>query len=311
LSHWPGTPTPEELWADLSAEIVLEALARPDLLPAGVDLASIDHYDTDGVISLALLCDESLAHSHGQLLVEAARVGDFDVVMRRDAALVAFALGALLDVGCFAEEPSSTAGSRPGLLEQSARAVGEALRILPGLASDPWSHEALWHDEAAAFDAATGALVDGWASIQERPDHDLAVVRVDVGHPDASAAAWDGAPLHRAAVHSATEQLRVATMAGDRLEVRYRYESWVRLMSRRPRPRVDLSAAAHELTRAEPDATPWVFDGAGAITPALHPVGDRPSGLSPEEFLDIVGRQLEALDGAEPAWDPYPVLSSS
>ena len=60
----------------------------------GVESVSIDHFDADGVIALALLCVEGLAAEHGELLVEAARVGDFDVVTEPDAALVAFALHA-------------------------------------------------------------------------------------------------------------------------------------------------------------------------------------------------------------------------
>jgi len=311
LSHWPGTPTPKELWADLSAEIVLNARARPDVLAAGVELASIDHYDADGVISLALLCVEGLAETHGRMLVEAARVGDFDVVRDRDAALVAFALGALLDDGCFEVDGATTTGDGVGFRNRCSRAAVEALRILPGLVADPWRHVTLWQAEAAAFDAATRALAEGWAGIEDWPDHDMAVVRVDVSHPRASEAAWQGAPLHRAAVHSATERLRVASIAGGRVELRYRYESWVRLVSHRPRPRVDLASAAQVLTDLEPSGTRWVFDGAGAITAALHPDGDRPTGLRPETFLDVVARHLEVGDQGEPAWDPYAVPVSS
>ena len=285
LSHWPGTPTPEELWHDVSAGIVLHALARPGSLPEGVEVASVDHYDADGVISLALLCVEGLAADHGALLVEAARVGDFDVVADRRAALVAFGLGALGD-------------------------VGEALATLPGLVQDPERYRALWKEEADAFDASVRALSEGWASIEERPNHDLAVVRVDTSHPDASRAAWDTAPLHRAAVHSATERLRVATMAQDSeaqgaVELRYRYESWVRMVSRRPRPRVDLGPIATELTRSETGGGRWVFDGAGAITGALHLAPGTTSSLDPEEVLDAVCRELESLDAGPPAWDPY------
>jgi hypothetical protein len=305
LSHWPGTPTPEDLWRDLSAEIVLEALARPERLPGGVDAATIDHYDADGVISLAMLCVEDLATSYGPLLVEAARVGDFDVVTRRDAALVAFALRGIMVGDCVAHEPDDATSGGLGFLALCARAADEALRILPELAADPSRHEALWRGEAAAFDAGRDALARGWASIEERPEHDLAIVRVDTSHPAAAEAAWDGAPLHRAVVHSDTDLLRVATLTASRFELRYRYESWVRLVSRRPRPRVDLAPVARQLTEAEPDRARWSFDGAGAITPALHLDGKQPSGLSPDLFVDVVGEQLAALDAGVPAWDPY------
>jgi hypothetical protein len=306
LSHWPGTPTPEALWDDVSAGIVVRAWARSDLLPAGVELASVDHYDADGVIALGLLCIEGLAARHGPLLVEAARVGDFDVVSGRRAALVAFGLGALGDVDRAAPLLGSTVPGGDGI-ERTAWAATEALRILPSLVDDPERYRALWADEVDAYDAAARSFAEGWASIEEHPGIDLAVVRVEVAHPGAAAAAWAGAPLHRAAVHSNTERLRVATIAAGHVEVRYRYESWVRLASRRPRPRVDLTAVATELTKAEPAGARWVFDGAGAITGALHVAERDTSSLDPERVVEIVGRHLEVLDAGPPAWDPYSV----
>ncbi len=290
LSHWPGTPTPEALWHDLSAGIVLGALDRPELLPRHVDVATVDHYDADGVLALGLLCVDGLATRHGPLVVEAARVGDFGVVRDRQAALVAFALAALGDAD---------------VMDRTAWATTEALRILPDLVEDPERHRELWGAEADAFEASSRALEERWATLEERPENDLAIVRVDVTHPHAAAAAWQGAPLHPGAVHSATARLRVATIAGGRVEVRYRYESWVRLMSRRPRPRVDLSAVASELTGAETAGAHWAFDGAGAITGALHLAGQAPSTLDPEDVVERVCAQLEVLDEGPAAWDPY------
>jgi hypothetical protein len=306
LSHWPGTPTPEELWHDVSAGIVLRALERAAPWPDDVEAASVDHYDADGVIALALLCVEGLAADHGTLLVEAARVGDFGVVTDRRAALVAFGIETLGDVER-AAPLLGVAVPDGGVMERTAWAATEALRVLPGLVADPERHRALWVEEADAFDASGRALVEGWASIEERPQHDLAIVRVDVTHPDAVSVLWSGTPLHRAAVHSATERLRVATIAGGRVEVRYRYESWVRLISRRPRPRVDLAPVAAELTRTETAGARWVFDGAGAITGALHLAEGGASTLDPEHVVDVVCARLDTLDAGTAAWDPYAV----
>ena len=46
-------------------------------------LPPIDHYDEDGVVALGLLLVPGLAERHSNLLVEAARVGDFGVVRDR------------------------------------------------------------------------------------------------------------------------------------------------------------------------------------------------------------------------------------
>jgi hypothetical protein len=306
LSHWPGTPTPPELWHDVSAGIVMRALASPELVPDGVEAASVDHYDADGVIALALLCVDGLAVEHGPLLVEAAQVGDFDVVADRRAALVAFGVAAL-DDGARAAPVLGVAVPGADGMDRTALAATEALRLLPALAEDPERHRELWAEEAAAFDASCAALGEGWAGIEERPGHDLAVVRVDTTHPHAPRAAWGGAALHRAAVHSATGCMRVATIAGGAVEVRYRYESWVRMVSRRPRPRVDLAPVAATQTKAESAGARWVFDGAGAITGALHVAGGAPSTLDPEHVVDVVCGAFEALDAGTAAWDPYAV----
>jgi hypothetical protein len=304
LSHWPRTPTPEALWHDVSAGIVLRALADGGRVADGVDAVSVDHYDADGVIALALLCVEGLAAEHGELLVEAARAGDFDVVTGRHAAQVAFALHALGDVEGAAGVLGVSAPDGPDA-DRTAWAAAQALAVLPGLVEDPERHRALWAQEYGAFDASLAALAQGWATIEERPERDLAVVRVDVDHPDAAGGAWAGAALHRGAVHSSTECLRVATVAGGRVEVRYRYESWVRLERRRPRPRVDLSAVAAELTETEGAGGRWVFDGAGAITGALHLADGPGTTLDAEHVLEVVGRRLDELDAGPAAWDAY------
>ena len=292
LSHWPGTPTPPALWADVSAEIVQRALARRGSVPDDVDVVTLDHYDADGMLALALLSVDGLPEAHGQLAVRAAYAGDFDVVADLPAAHVAFALAAM-----------------------GERGMAGALSELPALLADPAAFEDWWGPEAAAFDAATRLHRAGALTIDELSDLDLAVVTVAPGHQLVPAAAWGDAIVHPAVVHSATSCLRVATVSGGRFDVRLRYESWVRLASRRPRPRVDLSTLAHTLEGLETDGARWEFDGAGAITPRLRRADGEPSTLAPERFLSEVRSALAQLDLGPPAWDPYhrtgPMATSS
>jgi len=295
LSHWPGTPTPVELWADVSAEITLAAMASHGSLPAGVELATIDHYDADGVISLGLLTLPGLASSFGPMLADAAHVGDFDVVRAPESMRVSFALAALeagADVATTAER---------------------ALDVLPRLCADSGAFEGLWGPQWTAFESARSMVMAGAVVIEEHPAHDLAVVRVDEDRAGIERASWGGAAVHPSVIHSATSCMRVATLVGRHYEVRYRYESWVRLMSRRPRPRVDLTELGQALDRSEVEVGGpsndgdhrWEFDGTGAITPALRRRGGEESALSPEQFLSEVTHHLERLDAGAPAWDPY------
>ncbi len=305
LSHWPHTPTPPGLRADLSAEIARRAMARSDLLPADVEVASVDHFDVDGAVALALLVVDGLDAEHGPLLVEAARVGDFDIVTDRRAALIAFALNGLAAAAPESAVRASTPSGSCDPLERCAVLTGEALRIVSDLAADPERFESLWGAEWDAYDTSARALEEGWVTIEEFLENDLAVVRVDSSHLGAARAAWESAPLHPAAVHSVTPCLRVVTLAGDAMAFHYRYESWVRLASRRPRRRVDLERLAHDLTAVEGAAGRWVFDGAGSITGGLHLVGDAASTIEPGRFLESVRGELATLDGGPAAWDPY------
>ena len=304
LSHWPGTPTPVALWHDVSAGIVLRARARPGGLPDGVAVASIDHYDADGVIALGLLCVEGLADEHGALLVEAARVGDFDVVTDRPAALVAFALGALGDVEHAAAALGVPVPGGEGT-DRTAWAAREAVRLLPALAAHPESYRTLWGNEADAFDASRRALSEGWASIEERRPLDLAIARVDVTHPDAARAR-----VGRGAVAPRRGALEHRPPAGGHHR---------RGSSRGPLPlRVvgqarDAPTGAACRPRRRGDRAH--HHGGGG-----HPLGVRRGGrphrraapgrrgessLDPEEVVELVCLRLEILDAGPPAWDPY------
>lgn len=322
LSHWPGTPTPAALRADLSTESALAARRRPHLLPAGVEVVTVDHADEDATAGVAVLTHPDLADRHADLLVEVARVGDFGVVRDRRAALVAFALGAVLD-------PSRTPvdgvrdGSVRGLAATGA-VVAAALDLLPDLVADPEAHRDLWEAEAASYDASAAAIAEGLVVVTEEPDRDLAVVRPGPGGWP-PAASWGDDPVHPAAVHSVTRCMRVATVDDERVEVRYRYETWVRLARRPPALRVDLTGLAHELNTLErggagagghgggpTDGPPggstvgrWRFDGAGALTPRLRWDSSGPSPLDPEDVLDRLRRSLDERAPAPPAWDPY------
>ena len=291
LSHWPRTPTPVALRGDLSAEIVQEARRHPEALPEAVAVASTDHYDVDGVVALGLLLCDGLAARHGPLLVEAARVGDFDVVRDARAARLAFALNAL-------DGPGPAVGDR----------VEHALGLVEDLADDVEGHEALWGAEWAAYDASVRAMSEGRVVVEERPDLDLAVVRIGPDH-DRAGAGWGGAALHRAAVHSATTCLRVAVLDPGAACFYYRYESWVRLTGpgghRRPRPRVDLTRLAERLSAVDAGDGAWHFEGAGALTASLSWRGSQASTVAPADFLERLAETLADLDHGPPAWDPY------
>ena len=305
LSHWPRSTTAPELRRDLSAQIVLQALETGDLSNAGADVVTIDHYDEDGVVALGFAAVEGLAEDHARVLVEVARAGDFGVVRDKHAALIAFALSTLGDPRRSPLESVKTAsGKKGGHLEACAHGARQAIGMLADLARDPCEFEGLWRDEAAAFDASVAGLRT-WATIEDLPDQDLAIVMVNPSAAEAAHAGWAGWPIHPAAVNSATSRLRIATVAGDRMDLRFRYESWVRMTSYRPRPRVDLSGLAGKLEEMESAGAKWHFDGANATRPVLRVTEDGRSSLAQQMFVEMLVEELDALDARPPAFDPY------
>ena len=83
----------------------------------------------------------------------------------------------------------------------------------------------------------------------------------------------DEGVAHPFAVFNATDRFVVVTLGGPKPELRYRYETWVHYVSRRPRPRVDLDELAAALTADDSAPGAWAFDGVDSLSPALHHTG--------------------------------------
>jgi hypothetical protein len=286
LSHWPGSPTPDAVRADLSAEIAFAYLDRPEL-HADAAWVTNNHCDQDGLVSVFALVEPDAARARRDRLVDIARAGDFGSVQHRDAARAAIAIANL----------AGRADGDPYV---------ELLGRLVELADHPERYRAEWETEDAHLTATERAIADGTITITEDPVLDLAVVRV----PDD----WTAKAVHRFtmtepgaahpyAVHNATDRLVIVTLGAGPPELRDRYETWVHLVSRRPRPRVDLTELAAELTGDDRAGGAWVFDGVQALSPALHRVGDEETTIADDDF---VARVTDTLQAARATWDPYP-----
>ena len=137
------------------------------------------------------------------------------------------------------------------------------------------------------------------------PDLDLTVVTLPATTGSTGGHRFGGMwsdLVHPMALHAAIQGFAVLLVCGDRVELRYRYESWVQFQSRAVRPRVDLTPVADELTALERGSARWLFDGPGALTPALRVTGDGATSLEPAEVRTRVERAMRTLP---PAWDPY------
>jgi len=286
LSHWPGMPTPDDLRRDLSAEIAFAYVDHPEHR-VDAEFVTNNHHDQDGLVSVFALTEPDAALARRDRLIDIARAGDFGTFRERDAARAAIAIANLEDA-------------------IDGDAYPELLGRLPELADHPDRYREHWGDEDDHISATEAAIADGTITITEDPALDLAVVHV----PES----WRARTVHRFtmtdqgvahpfAVFNATERFVVVTVGGAVPDLRYRYETWVHYVSTRPRPRVELTALADELTAADGAPGRWAFDGVEGLSPALHHVGGDATTVTDDDF---VARVTAALRAAASTWSPYP-----
>ena len=160
--------------------------------------------------------------------------------------------------------------------------------------------------EDAHITATQDAIATGDITIVEETDLDLAMVHVPASWATKTVhrfSTTDATAAHPYAVHNATERFAVMTLGAGPPEMRYRYETWVHYMSRRPQPRVDLTGLAEALTERDTGTGQWVFDGIGSLNPALHLVGAETTSITDPDFVALV---TAALQAATSTWNPYP-----
>jgi hypothetical protein len=301
LSHWPKSGTPRALKADSSAEIVFNYLDAPDF-HVDVEAVSNNHFDEDGLVGVYSLLEPETALEMRDLLIGAARAGDFATYRDRRAACIAFTVSAFADPGTSPLDPAIFALPYAG---QCAALYRELLPRLGEIAAETERFRRYWQDEEQVLAEGEQAIRDGRVTIEERPEIDLAVVTLPEGWAPRAVHRFAHSrdePIHPMAVHNATRRNCILTRQGRRYWAAYRYESWVQYMTAPPRPRADLAPLAEALTAEEPAGTAWSFDGVEALTPRLALPAGRESAIPPEAFA---ARLIAFLSSAPPAWDPY------
>ena len=243
LSHWRRSGTPEELASDTSAEIVFKYLDTPRF-HVEAEAVSNNHFDEDGLIGVFALLQPQIALKHRSLLIDAAQAGDFGVYKDRNAARIAFVISAYADPET---SPLPKSIFRMHYPELAAELYREVLNVMPALLGDIQAYRALWKEEDRKLTESEKLIEDGIVSIEERPDLDLAIVRI----PDTLGASRvhrftqsRSVECHPFAIHNQTARSRLLAMKGRSVEFQYRYESWVRMVSTRPALRIDLTALA-------------------------------------------------------------------
>ena len=301
LSHWPKSGTPRALKADTSAEIVFNYLAAP-AFHVEATAVSNNHFDEDGLAGIYALLESEAATAIRDLVVDVAEAGDFAIYRDRRAARVAFTLSAFVDP---AQSPLDRSIFELPYAAQCAALYREMLPRLGEMLCHTERFQRYWEAEDGILTDSERALRQGEVTIEERPEIDLAVVRIVERRAPQEIHRFTSAreePCHPMAVHNATRCNRILLQQGRRYAFTYRYESWVQFMTRPPPLRVDLAPLAEALSAEEPGTVRWTFDGVSELTPKMTLSGGEESSIPPEIFAD---RVADFLALAPPAWDPY------
>lgn len=298
LSHWPNNQSPPRLRRDTSTATVFAFLDDPVPYPEP-GFVTNNHFDEDGLFSAFALCDPDTALRHRERLIDASFAGDFGIVRDRDAARLCFAIESLTDPAT-STLPAATF-TQPDRVAALYRAL---LQLLPDLLLRLPAYERQWAAQDAQLAASRALLADATVTIAEEPDLDLAVVHIPADLPALPARRYlrdEPAVIHPFAINTATAASRLLRVQGRRYEFEYRYESWVRLATRRVPLRVDLRPLVARLNDLE-GANRWLVEPATAVAPRLRL---RDGG---ESRLSLAGFQAElraALRTGPIAWDPY------
>ena len=283
LSHWPRNRTPPELKADTSTEIVVNYLRSPkrDEYRQDAEAVSNNHFDVDGLMSVWAVLNPEAALDRAELLVAIGECGDFDRWSGEQATKITCALYGL--------ELSPHSPLRPQLagmdyLQRTAFLYSETLPMVSQLLDDVDAFETYWRQEFDRVQADRDLFARGEASVQENEDLDLAVVTLP-------------REVHDMALYEQTSCTRVVLVIDEfRYQVRYRYESWVELQSRRPPPRIDLKPLADMLQTFEGNDGEWVADEVQHTLPRLRlrgPAGGTsPSSITPGLFVRLFASYL-------------------
>jgi len=301
LSHWPNNQTPDSLQRDTSTATVFAYLDAPDS-HLQVDIVSNNHFDEDGLFSMYAFCYPELAREHRILLEAGGLTGDFGIVESPDAARLCFIIEGLTD---------PLASSLPEQLFKScedrrvASFYHQLLPLVPDFLEDIGGYEVYWRDQFEHFVFSQTLIETGKVDIEERPEYDLAIVRIPDDVPERTVRRYlntEQAAVHPFAINSATRCNRILRIYRGNLEFHFRYESWLRFTSWRPMLRVALEGIAEQLNKLEEAPGTWRGEDVNSVVPRLYLDGCRRTSLSEERFLALLEQYLVS---APAAWDPY------
>tara|TARA_B110000503_G_scaffold140267_1_gene230659 strand:- start:516 stop:1541 length:1026 start_codon:yes stop_codon:yes gene_type:complete len=253
FSHWKGANSIEEIAADTSGEIVLNALAKKHI---GTEnpLVSATHFDIDGFVGVFALFYPKIALQFKEELIAMARIGDFRE-FNPDHEKHHFAL----KLCCWMNKVEKEKFYRPFESSDEIENCVEKFEFFPPLFVEVLknieNYKADWKDE---YDAVLFGIDNEVSS--ELHDR-IGLVKKEFKNPS-----------HYYSSFSKTDgyDIVLSIYPENRYELEYKYTGWIDLASRNSLPRIDLKPVAASLNEAEQSNYTWHVDSISDTGPILR-----------------------------------------
>ena len=301
LSHWPNNQTPDNLQCDTSTQTVFawQDSAGPD---SPADTVSNNHFDEDGLFSMFTFMQPETAGTYRALLEAGSLAGDFGIVTDPQGAKLCFVIESYADPDI---SPLPEPVFRGCEERRTAALYPEMLKRLPAILADLDGQQQWWQPQFEHYEFSRETVAGGGVEIEERPELDLAIVRVPDELPEKTVRRYlhaEQAAIHPFAINSVTRCNRILRLYRGGYDFHYRYESWLRFRSWRPQLRVALEPLAERLNAAGETCGEWRGEDVNEVIPRLYLEGNTRSSLAETEFLQILE---DYLTNAPVAWDPW------
>lgn len=268
LSHWQGNETPAHLRADTSTEIALNFVTAPDRveIARGVEVATNNHFDTDGVLSVWTVLAGERALELKDKLIPAAEAGDFSEFTGARAVRASITIQG-------GDSPAVEGVASPlarhlagGEAVDERRAYTLVLPEVERVLTHTDEYEPLWRDEWARIARALESFERGRSRVVEDVESRLSVVTLA---PELFGASGFKPTRHAAPYTAIAHNARgrvflICTPTGEGWSYRvdYPYYSWAMTVVRPRVARVRLDGFIERLNELEPDgAGLWKTDG--------------------------------------------------
>jgi Family of unknown function (DUF6687) len=305
FSHWNGNKTPESVKADTSTEIVLNVVAAANRqeLTRSIELATNNHFDTDGILSVWTMLTGERALSLRPKLISAAEAGDFSELSSVDGVRASIVIQG-------SDSPIDKSGSPLAARLAGAPVQDEAesyVLVLPHVEDviiNTGNYEDLWRDQWRRIESALDSFAKGASRVEEFTDVDLSVVTLaaEIYGPSGFDPALDAAPFTAISKHAKGTLFLIATPlnGGWAYRIDYPYYSWAETVVRPRVRRKDLTLLLERLNQLETgNSGRWQADSSELASAAKFHANGRlqSSELGPDE----VASQICQLFSESPA----------